>query len=127
VTIDGDIIDFEHSALMDLCYQDPAVHHPCTLVREQADEIKSSLTKAFSFLQNRPDLIFSFMMLQRLASTFKEAIGMELIPTQDSTVFFRKFEWLVFSRKAWKKAEFQDGVEKDLALIRRKHGPFDLG
>jgi hypothetical protein len=126
VDVDGNVTGFEFSALMDLCYEDPAKDHPCTLVRERDEDVRQALAKAMTFLKQRPDLIFAFMVLRRLADTFRDAMGMTLDTAGDSGQFFKKFEWLVFSRKAWRKKEFIEGVMQDLQRVRDKYGRFDL-
>ena len=126
VDLNGSVLDFEYSSLMDLCYTDPERDHPCTLVREHAEETKRSLAEGMSFIKESPELIFSFQVIHLLTETFKKAMGMTMGESEDQRKFFKKFEWMVFSRKAWTKADFIEGVERIYTDVRNQHGSLEL-
>jgi hypothetical protein len=126
VNMDGELVDFEFSSLMDLCYTFPERDHPCTLVRERAAAVKQSLARGMSFLQDRRSLTFAYTWCSTGSRQQRSRTPWGLPGTCPRTAArsSRKFECAdLLPTNAWKKQGFVHGVEKDYQAIRLGTAP----
>jgi len=104
VDLNGKILGFGHSALMDVLYEAPETNHPCTLVREEKERIQSELRDSLPVLLQYPEFIFVFKVLEIIERELRQHLPKRIDLLEDNDAvksFFRNFEWAVLSRKPW--------------------------
>lgn len=126
VNIYGDILDFYPVSLMDLFFSSDA-NHRCTLVREYQEELKKQLNESLKELLRYPLFIFIFRLMEILARALQDSLNyqyIDLLNEREKVDFFKKMEWILLSRKAWKQLNFKKEAHRIYREMVAYYGEF---
>jgi hypothetical protein len=125
VDLKGNVIGFEYAALLDLFYENDAVH-PCTLVREQNLIIKEQLKNSFKDVLENPKFIFMFKLLELISTTVKEAFPMYMnrLNEDEKIVFYKNYENTMLKGRLWKNEKFKKDATYIYEQIEEYYGEF---
>ena len=114
VSFDGECDGFLYASLFDVIYND--TNHPCTLTRENKEEIFEVLREKLKPLLTEPKLVFAFKVLEILYFNLLEKLDL----TKDINTLNKKLEFLLLSRKAWRSKEFKQDITQAYEEITKK-------
>lgn len=124
VKADGTIEGFDYVALMDIFYQNPQQAHPCTLVRQQAEQVQAQLRRDLPLLLSDPLMVFLCQLAKAFIDRFRAVLPMRLDTLDEpaKNQFYRQYEWYLLSGKPWRTAEFQAAAVHCYAQVKQAFG-----
>jgi Fe-S-cluster containining protein len=119
VDTNGKIIDFNFASLMDIFYSFDEVHS-CTLVKKEADRIKSDITRNLPKLDGK--ITFALILIDEAIKNIKKYLPQKIdtLSQNEQKKFIKKFEMLMLSGKAFKEIDIQKLYEK----VKNHYGEF---
>jgi len=124
----GEIEGFDYSALTDVFYDNPNLNHPCTLVREQSDQVQNELRKSLGKVLQYPQFVFTFMTANLLIRYLRDALDTQVDDMEEAEkkAFFKKYQWAVFTGQPWRNPGFNQDVQEAYDAVKAHFGEFEL-
>lgn len=118
VSFKGECEGFLYASLFDVIYND--LNHPCTLARENKEEIFITLQEKLKPLLLKPKLIFAFKTIEILYTHLLSRLNLN----KDLSKCNKRLEFLLLSRKAWKSEAFKHEISQAYEEIAKNFGDF---